>query len=80
MRKISAGRFKAQCLAIIDEVQKTKACVLITKNGRPLAKLVPVEEAPRKFLGHLEGIMKVVGDIESPIWYSSRSKRKTILK
>ena len=76
MRKIPAGRFKAQCLAIIDEVQKTKAPVLITKNGRPLAKLLPVEEAPRQFLGQLEGIMKVLGDIESPIWYRSSSKPK----
>jgi prevent-host-death family protein len=76
MKKIPAGRFKTQCLAIIDEVQKTKAPVLITKNGRPLAKLAPVEEAPRQFLGRLEGLMKAVGDIESPIWYSSRSNPK----
>jgi hypothetical protein len=40
---------------------------LITKGGRPVAKLVPAEEVPREFLGRLEGIVKIIGDIESPI-------------
>jgi antitoxin (DNA-binding transcriptional repressor) of toxin-antitoxin stability system len=52
---------------VLDSVQKTKEAVLITKRGRPVAKLVPAEEAPREFLGCLEGIVKIVGDIESPI-------------
>ena len=41
--------------------------MLITKHGRPVAKLVPAEEESREFLGRLEGIIKIVGDIESPI-------------
>ena len=67
MKKMAAGEFKAHCLSVMDNVQKTKEPVLITKRGKAVAKLVPVEEAPREFLGRLEGVVKIVGDIESPI-------------
>lgn len=67
MKKMSAGDFKTHCLSIMDKVQKTKEPVLITKRGKPVAKLVPAEEATGEYLGRLEGLMKVVGDIESPI-------------
>jgi len=77
MKKMAAGEFKARCLAVMDSVQKTKESVLITKRGRPVAKLVPAEESPREFLGRLEGVVTIVGDIESPIepsdaWEASR--------
>jgi prevent-host-death family protein len=67
MKKMPAGEFKTRCLSVMDSVQKTKESVLITKHGRPVAKLVPAEEESREFLGRLEGIIKIVGDIESPI-------------
>lgn len=67
MKKMPAGEFKSRCLAIMDAVQKTKESVLITKRGRPVAKLVPADDVPRAFLGRLEGLVKIVGDIESPI-------------
>jgi prevent-host-death family protein len=77
MKKMPAGEFKSRCLAVMDNVQKTKESVLITKRGRPVAKLVPAEESPREFLGRLEGLVKIVGDIESPVepsdsWEASR--------
>lgn len=67
MKKIAAGEFKARCLAVMDSVQKTRESVLITKRGQPVAKLVPAEEESSEFLGRLEGIVKITGDIESPI-------------
>ena len=67
MWEIPLKEFRARCLAILDRVQKTKEDVLIVKEGRPVAKLVPAEEVSRKFLGRLEGIVKIIGDIESPI-------------
>jgi prevent-host-death family protein len=67
MWEIPLKEFRARCLAILDRVQKTKEAVLIAKEGRPVAKLVPAEEVSRKFLGRLEGIVKIIGDIESPI-------------
>jgi prevent-host-death family protein len=77
MKKMPAGEFKSRCLAVMDNVQKTKESVLITKRGRPVAKLVPAEESPRDFLGRLEGLVKIVGDIETPVepsdsWEASR--------
>ena len=67
MKKMAAGEFKAHCLSVMDKVNKTKEPVLITKRGRPVAKLVPADEAPSDFLGRLEGVVRIVGDIESPI-------------
>jgi prevent-host-death family protein len=67
MKKMPAGEFKARCLSVMESVHKTKEPVLITKRGRPVAKLVPADETPRDFLGRLEGVVKIVGDIESPV-------------
>jgi prevent-host-death family protein len=67
MKKMPAGEFKAHCLAIMDRVQKTKETVLITKHGRAVAKLIPADDSPAPFLGRLEGIVKVNGDLEAPV-------------
>jgi prevent-host-death family protein len=66
MRTIPAGTFKAQCLAIMDEVQAKRQAVVITKRGKPVAKLVPVEEKKDEIFGFLKGKGKVVGDVVSP--------------
>ena len=42
-RTIMASRFKAECLAILDEVDELKVSYTITKHGRPVAKLVPAD-------------------------------------
>lgn len=65
-RTIPAGTFKAQCLAIMDEVQAKRQAVVITKRGKPVAKLVPVEEEKDEIFGFLKGKGKVVGDVVSP--------------
>ncbi|PYX59444.1 MAG: type II toxin-antitoxin system prevent-host-death family antitoxin [Acidobacteria bacterium] len=67
MRKIPAGEFKARCLALMEDVRKTREPVLITKRGKPLAQLVPAEKKVTGFVGRLEGVVRVVGDVESPI-------------
>jgi len=61
-----AGKFKAQCLAVMDEVQKKRQAVVITKRGKPVAKLVPVDLADDEIIGSWRGKLKVVGDIVSP--------------
>jgi len=66
-KTIPAGTFKAQCLAIMDEVQAKRQSVVITKRGRPVAKLVPVEEKKDEIFGFLKGKGKVVGDVVSPV-------------
>ena len=69
MRTIAAAKFKAQCLAVMDEVQARREPVLVTKNGKPVAKLVPVplvEKDP--IFGFFQGEIHIVGDIESPLF------------
>ena len=67
MKRIAAGKFKAQCLKLMERVRTTREPVLITKRGEPLAKLVPPEKSSDDFIGRLEGIVTIVGDIESPV-------------
>ena len=55
MQAIAAGVFKAKCLAIMDEVQQKREAVLITKNGKPVARLVPVEEEQDDIFGFYAG-------------------------
>lgn len=43
-RVMMASRFKQQCLALLDQVETTKVPVVITKHGRPVARLVPLED------------------------------------
>jgi prevent-host-death family protein len=66
MKEIPAGVFKTKCLAIMDEVQSKRETVVITKRGKPVAKLVPVEDQPDAIFGFLEGKGEIVGDIVSP--------------
>jgi prevent-host-death family protein len=67
LKKIAAGKFKAQCLKVMEQVRLTREPVLITKRGQPLAKLVPAEKTSDDFIGRLEGVFTIVGDIESPV-------------
>ena len=63
-KEIGAGEFKAKCLALIDEVNRTGREIVITKRGQPRAKLIacPVQEEKKAFIGRLEGIIEIVGD------------------
>jgi len=67
MKEMAAGQFKAKCLAVMDEVQKTREPVLITKHGKPVAQLVPAPSPPDDIFGYMAGRAKIVGDIVSPI-------------
>ena len=77
MKKIAAGDFKARCLTLMEDVRSTREPLIITKRGRPVAKLVPADDTAREFIGRLKGVIRIVGDVESPIeppegWESSR--------
>jgi prevent-host-death family protein len=67
MKTIPAGEFKARCLRIMDEVRTKRVSVLITKKGRPVAKLVPADEDSDEVFGRLQGILEITGDVESPV-------------
>jgi len=62
-----AGKFKVHCLAVMDEVQSKREAVIITKRGKPVAKLVPIEKEKDEIFGFLKGKVTVLGDVVSPI-------------
>lgn len=66
-RRISAGDFKARCLALMDDVHDRGGEYLITKRGVPVARLVPVRHEPRRLFGSMKGTVTVLGDIVSPL-------------
>ncbi len=67
MKTMPAGSFKVHCLAVMDEVQSKRESVLITKRGKPVAKLVPIETEKDEIFGFLKGKGKILGDVVSPI-------------
>ncbi|HJT00103.1 MAG TPA: type II toxin-antitoxin system Phd/YefM family antitoxin [Terriglobales bacterium] len=67
MKTMAASQFKARCLKVMDEVSNTREPVVITKKGKPVAKLVPPDTAPQDVFDCLKDVFKIVGDIESPV-------------
>lgn len=67
MKKIPAAKFKAQCLMLMEDVCRTRQSVVITKRGKPIAKLAPLDHVSDDFFDSLKDRVRVVGDIVSPI-------------
>ena len=63
MKRIGAAKFKEQCLSLLDEV--TPEGILITKHGKPVAKLIPVSKNPGDLIGCMKGKIKINGNILS---------------
>jgi len=66
MKKMAAGAFKANCLAVMDDVQAKHETIVITKHGKPVAKLVPVEPQGDDIFGFLRGKVTITGNVVSP--------------
>jgi prevent-host-death family protein len=64
---IPAAVFKAECLKLMDQVEKTREPIVITKHGRPVAQLAPVPVDPRSLFGYMKGTVKIAGDIVAPL-------------
>lgn len=68
MQEISISEFKAKCLALLEQVSKTKKPIRVLRRGKPIAEVVP-PTAPHdrtNWLGSMKGKMEIVGDIVSP--------------
>ena len=63
MRQIAAAKFKEQCLALLDDVDPDG--IVITKRGKPIAKLIPLGTDSASLIGSLRGKVKIKGDIMS---------------
>ena len=67
MREIAISEFKAKCLAILDEVQKTRQPIRITRRGKAVAEVSPPSpKNDRSWIGSMKGRMEILGDIVSP--------------
>lgn len=75
-RQIAAGEFKAKCLALLDDVQRKREEIVVTKRGKPVARLVPIEEKKKRdTFGYMKGTITILGDIIAPsgeIWDAER--------
>jgi len=67
IKHVAAADFKANCLRLMDEVAHERRPIIITKRGKPIAKLVPVEAEPIDLFGYMAGTAKICGDIIGPI-------------
>lgn len=65
---ISISKFKATCLAVLERVRRTGKPVMVTKYGKPIAKVVPPTPEPREgdWLGAMRGTVRYLGDIVGP--------------
>ena len=63
MKQIGAAKFKEQCLSLLDEVDADG--IVITKHGKPVAKLIPFASDSASLIGSLAGKLKITGDILS---------------
>jgi prevent-host-death family protein len=63
MKSVPAAKFKEQCLALLDQVGPDG--IVITKHGKPVAKLVPIYTDSATLIGSFKGKIKIKGNILS---------------
>lgn len=67
MQEIQVSKFKATCLAVLDRVATTGKPLLVTRRGKPLARILPAQAATwGSYLGAMKGTGRIVGDIVAP--------------
>ena len=66
-RIVKASEFKARCLKLMGDVARTGEEIVITKNGRPVSRLVAYREKPKSLLGIDRGRIEIRGDIVGPV-------------
>lgn len=67
MQTIKASVFKATCLALLDQINRTGEEIIITKNGKPVSRLVPFRTTPKSLFGLHRGIVTSIADVVSPV-------------
>ena len=73
-RTITASEFKAKCLKLMDEVAESGNEIVITKNGRPVSRMIPYRNMPKVPFGRHRDKIRIIGDIVSPMpaeWFEA---------
>jgi prevent-host-death family protein len=63
MRQLNASRFKEQCLSLLEHLEPEG--IIITKHGKPVARLIPIESDCAELIGSMKDKIKITGDIFS---------------
>jgi prevent-host-death family protein len=74
-KSISTSELKAHCAQVVDDVAKHRSTILVTKHGKPVAKIVPVVAKPKSLFGFAQGMVTIHGDIIAPLdveWEAAR--------
>ena len=74
-KSVTASELKAHCSQVIDEVARQRRVILVTRRGRPVARLVPVDEGRPSLFGFAKGCITVRGDLLAPFdadWEAAR--------
>ncbi len=68
MKEVAISEFKAKCLALLDQVKKTKKPIRVTRFGEPVADVIPpsAQASHGEWIGSMKDSMKILGDIVSP--------------
>ena len=67
MKTIKISEFKAKCLELLDSVDRTRESLVITRRGRPLARILPVSRSREgEWMGSLEGTARITADLIEP--------------
>ena len=77
VRKVPAGEFKAKCLGLLDEVDQGDLEIVVTKRGKPVARLVAVEPEEKTFVpvwGRSPQV-KILGDIMEPMYWPDATEK-----
>ena len=61
MKTIGAAKFKEQCLALLDQLDAEG--LVVTKHGKPVARVIPCDQQDADLIGSLKHKVKVQGDI-----------------
>ncbi|HKM91275.1 MAG TPA: type II toxin-antitoxin system prevent-host-death family antitoxin [Candidatus Acidoferrales bacterium] len=69
IRQVAISEFKAKCLGLLDEVNKTKTPLRVTRRGKPIVDVIPpaAEGEDRSWIGSMKDLMDIMGDVVSPV-------------
>jgi prevent-host-death family protein len=73
---MKAAEFKARCLEVMNRVAVTGETVIVTKRGRPMVRLSPATNPPKRLFGFFRGKIKTKGDVIAPLdveWDANRT-------
>jgi len=66
-KTMKASECKAKFLGVLDDVAANHERVIVTKNGKPVAEIIPFVEKPKSIIGAMKGSVTILGDLDEPV-------------